>query len=141
MGVPLDPYIELYRVRLFRTREQSNTSHRLQRRSQVVPSPLQAIAHLYYRRSAKEAPEWAQPLIDSLPDSPVSPERLVELYNDAFASGEMMPHQFTGFVKCPKCDAGQEFFEPYEAYDDHSGRGVRGFRCSKCGYELSGEDI
>lgn len=107
-----------------------------------------AIAHWYYRRSSKEVPDWANrtpdwaiPLIEKLPDAPVSQERLIELYNEAVATGELQPHQFTGFLKCPNCGAGQEYFEPYEASDPRYDMHIRGFRCSKCGYELSGDEV
>jgi len=99
------------------------------------------IAHWYYRRAAKEAPEWAQPLIDKLPDAPISQERLVTLYNEAIESGEIDPHAFTGYTRCPKCGASQEYFEPWEAWDNVRGDGYRGFRCGKCKYEISGGEV
>lgn len=37
------------------------------------------IAHVYYRQSSKNAPEWAQPLIDSLPETEPSQEELLKL--------------------------------------------------------------
>jgi hypothetical protein len=38
------------------------------------------IAHAYYRWSSVHPPNWARPLIEHLPQSPPSPERLVQLY-------------------------------------------------------------
>ncbi|EAZ97169.1 hypothetical protein [Marinobacter sp. ELB17] len=37
------------------------------------------ITHIYYRQSSKTAPEWAQPLIDSLPATQPSQDELLKL--------------------------------------------------------------
>jgi len=37
---------------------------------------------VYYRKSSVKAPEWARPLIQSLPDQPISKEEFGKLFDD-----------------------------------------------------------
>jgi len=105
------------------------------------------IAYYYYRQSSKQAPEWAQkapewarPLIEKLPDAPISSERLVRLYHEALEKGKIdFPDPMSGYVECPRCGAPASDFEPWEDYA-HDSRYV-GTRCGKCGKELSGGEV
>lgn len=106
------------------------------------------IAHWYYRRATKETPEWARhvpdwavPLIESLPDSPVSTKRLVELYHKALEHGDISVDPWSGYISCPRCGASSDQFESWEASDPSQDMTFRGRKCGVCGYELSGEEV
>lgn len=106
------------------------------------------ISHWYYRRSSQEAtesaktiPEWAKPLIEKLPDAPVTTERLIELYHEALEIGEIRPDPISGYVKCPKCGASSDQFESWEAGDAARDQLYRGRRCKACGYDVHWEEV
>lgn len=98
------------------------------------------ITHIYYRQSAKVAPKWAQPLIDKLPDAPVSSERLIELYHQALDSGQFIPDPMSGYVACPNCGASSTQFEGWETVDPR-GDLYRGRRCKMCGHDIACEEV
>jgi len=111
------------------------------------------IAHWYYRRAAKEIPEWARntpewaiPLIESLPSAPVSAERLITLYQAALERGDLFPDPESGYIKCPKCGAAKSQFESLWEPDPHRGTSYMGIdlgyrvrRCAACGNDLRRE--
>lgn len=100
------------------------------------------IAHWYYRRASVDTPEWAKPLIDKLPDAPVSIQRLVELYHDALENGEIgRPDPLGGYVACPECGDSSDNFEYWEQTDDARDDTYRGVKCGKCGYDVSWEQL
>jgi hypothetical protein len=94
------------------------------------------VAHVYHQRSSSNAPDWAKPLIESLPDTPVPVERLIELYQDALEAGEFEVDPFSGYIVCPECGAPSSEFESWEDIDDRGDHYV-GRRCGQCGYSLS----
>ena len=63
----------LARVPAWRTRWSSSHS------SSAAACSTWLIAHAYYRRSSVQVPEWARPLVESLPEARPSRERLIEL--------------------------------------------------------------
>src|SRR5277367_533557 len=82
----------------------------------AIPSWL--ISRWFYRRStvempdwAKNVPQWAIPLIESLPEQPVTVERIIQLYQDALDSGKLDPDPLSGYVACPSCGAPSSEFE------------------------------
>jgi hypothetical protein len=105
----------------------------------AVPSWL--ISRFYYRRSTIEVPEWARQLVESLPDHPISTERLTELYHAALERGELHPDPYSGYVACPKCGEPSEQFKGYEATDYEHDRIYRGVQCGACGHEVAGGEI
>jgi len=94
------------------------------------------IAHFYYRRSNTVAPDWAKPLIEKLPDAPITIERLIDLYHEAIETGQVTAHP-SGYVKCPECGVGQEHFKGWEAVDHEREDHYWGFKCDKCNHVLS----
>ena len=104
------------------------------------------ITHRYYRRSTvevptwiHETPEWAIPLIEALPDQPISLDRLIELYQNALDNGEISVDPHSGYVKCPRCGASSSQFESWQDMDDRRGDLYYGMKCRACGCEVSGE--
>lgn len=96
------------------------------------------VAHWYHKRSSTEVPEWAKPLVENLPDQPVSRERLIELYHDALETGAIsMPDPIGGYLACPSCGAPSSEFEPWGAIDPDRGDEYNGFRCGKCKRDVS----
>lgn len=71
----------------------------------VSPLVGWAIAHFYYRLSAKEIPEWAKPIIERLPSEPPSAAALLALFQDALNTGAVEVDPLFGHVACPKCRA------------------------------------
>lgn len=107
-----------------------------------------AIAHRYYRRASRDmdeqaqyVPRWAVPLIESLPDHPVSTARLIELYHSALENGEVSPDPSSGYLACPKCGAPSDEFEPWEAVDHTRDDAYHGVRCGRCGADVSWSEI
>lgn len=98
------------------------------------------ISHWYYRQSSKVIPEWAKPLIDKLPNAPVTPARLVELYHEALETGQFVADPLSGYVACPTCGAASSQFEGWERGDSR-GDLYRGTRCKKCGHEIAGGEV
>ena len=96
------------------------------------------LTHWYYRKSSKEAPEWARSLIDRLPDKPPTIDELIDLYHEAVMGGAIVPHP-SGFVKCPECGAGTERFEPWQVASHELDSIFHGYKCSECNYELTNE--
>ena len=96
------------------------------------------VSHQYYKRSSKEAPEWALPLIEKLPDVPPSTERLLELYQDALDAGDIpFPDPITGRLTCPKCGTSNTEFEMGQG-DNKYGHYVW-VTCPNCGWSDGGE--
>ena len=98
------------------------------------------ISHWYYRKSHTVSPAWAKPLIDKLPDRPVSPARLVELYHEALDTGKLVADPRSGYVACPNCGAPSSEFESWEQGDSR-GDLYRGTRCKKCRHDIWGEEV
>ncbi|WP_348814405.1 hypothetical protein NFG57_12005 [Halomonas sp. H10-59] len=48
------------------------------------------ITHIYHRNSSKNAPEWARPLIDSLPETEPSQEELSKLVQDYVVNNSLV---------------------------------------------------
>ena len=96
------------------------------------------ITYWYYQKSSTNVPEWAKPLIEKLPDSPISIERLVDLYHDAIESGDVTPHP-SGYIKCSECGAGSDYFEPWQVGVPELDSIFHGYKCAKCNYELTSE--
>ncbi|MER9843535.1 hypothetical protein NKJ59_20115 [Mesorhizobium australicum] len=100
----------------------------------------------YYRQSSVETPEWANkvpawaiPLIQKLPDAPVSIERLIDLYHDAIQAGGIQPHP-SGFIKCPECGAGADKFVAWQVAAPELGSLFHGYKCSECNCELTADE-
>jgi hypothetical protein len=92
------------------------------------------VTHMYYQRSVKATPEWARPLIDRFGQEEPTTEQLREYFNEAVASGDIVPHVPSGYVMCPECKAPStalEYGESQYPGRDYSGSYVR---CSKCGW-------
>lgn len=96
-----------------------------------------ALTHGYYRRSSTKAPEWAKQLIERLPDSPPSKERLLEIVQESIDKGEILVDSLTGHVACPECNHSAETFEKQVFGDDRHTIVVTS--CSNCGWSQSDE--
>src|SRR5215471_2616808 len=56
------------------------------------------ITRHYYRKSSIDVPEWAKPILRSLPQNPPSKEKLLELFQDALQRGDVAPDPVLGHV-------------------------------------------
>jgi hypothetical protein len=95
------------------------------------------ITHAYYRHSSKIAPDWAQPLIAKLPDSPPTKERLLELVQEYIGKGEVKVNDPTGHIACPECANSAEHFEQKVFGDEHHTIVVTS--CPACGWSQTDE--
>lgn len=95
------------------------------------------IAHSYYRKSSKEPPDWAKPIIAKLPDEPPTKEKLIELFQDSLDKGEAEIDPIFGYVACPQCKASAKDFEKSGFGDDHATIAI--VSCPHCGWSNSTE--
>lgn len=95
-----------------------------------------ALSHWYYKRSVKTIPDWVQPLLNKLPDAPVSVERLVELYNEARSDGRLDPDAWSSLIKCPHCKAPSAQFKHFDAEVEGDDSGFLSVGCKQCGREV-----
>ena len=99
------------------------------------------ITDAYHRRSSTQVPIWAKPLIDSLPDSPVSSDRLIELYQQALETGDIdVDPMGSGYVVCPNFGAPASEFEGWQG-NDARGDMYYGSKCSRCGHVLTSTEV
>ena len=93
------------------------------------------ITHWYHKKSEKEAPEWAKPLIDSLPQEEPSTEELLAIVQNAINEGSVSPHPIFSHVACPECKAPiDELQETF--YDHEHGYFVTAeLECPHCGWK------
>ena len=90
------------------------------------------VTHLYYKKSSKEIPSWAEDIVDRLPETPPTEQKLLELFQDSLDSGKVSPHHVVGHVACPECKTPQDQFEE-DGYSDAEGyRGVIVVSCPNC---------
>ena len=118
----------LARVPAWRTRWSSSHS------SSAAACSTWLIAHAYYRRSSVQVPEWARPLIESLPEARPSRERLIELFNEAIAEGDLVPDGNFGYVACPRCKAPTSEFGTTRQHDERFDDDYLVIRCKRCGW-------
>jgi hypothetical protein len=94
------------------------------------------IAHIYYKKSAAHIPDWAKSLIERLPEERPSPDRLLELFEDALQKGEIDPDPVFGHVACPVCKSPSKDFKK-KVYSDENDRSVMIIECPHCGWSDS----
>lgn len=76
------------------------------------------IAHLYYRQSSRQAPEWAKPLIDMLPDKALTESQLISLVqkytqeNPIAESGVNANGEYLRYYNSVQVCKGRFFVEP-----------------------------
>lgn len=95
------------------------------------------ITHLYYRKSSSQVPEWAKPLIEKLPDTPPTKEKLLELVQEYLNRGEVVVNEPTGHIACPECGNTAEQFQQ-EVFGDHR-HTVVVTSCPACGWSQTDE--
>ena len=93
-----------------------------------------AITHLYYRRSSKDIPEWAKPLIERFPISPPTIEQIIDFYHDGLEAGEYFPDHLTGRLTCPKCGAPASDFKGWTQADHRTDSMYAIVECPHCGW-------
>lgn len=90
------------------------------------------IAHLYYRRSSKETPEWAKDIIENLPADPPTLSQLIRLFQKHLDSGDIKIHPVFQIVACPKCGVPASTLEEKVFGDDTHTIVVA--TCPSCGW-------
>jgi len=92
------------------------------------------VTHLYYQRSVTSTPPWAKDLIDRFGQEEPSAEQLRKYFNEAVASGDIVPHVPSGYVMCPQCKVSSDNLVYGES--QYPGRDAFGsyVKCSKCGW-------
>jgi ribosomal protein L37E len=99
------------------------------------------ITHLYHRHSSKQAPEWADEwlkgLIEKLPDTPPTKERLLELVQEYLKQGNAVVNEPAGHIACPECANSAENFEQSVCGDDSHTIVITS--CPACGWSQSDE--
>ena len=93
------------------------------------------ITHLYYRKSGTEIPEWAKPIIESLPSQEPTAEELLAIVQNAINEGHVSPHPIFRHVACPECKTPIDEMEE-EAYEhEHGYFTTVEITCPKCGWK------
>jgi hypothetical protein len=95
------------------------------------------ITYVYYRKSSVDVPEWAKPIVESLPQNPPSKEKLLELFQAALQRGEVAPDPVLGHVACPECHAPSSEFRHTTFGDDAHTIVVA--TCPRCGWSEHAE--
>ena len=90
------------------------------------------LAHIYYKKSSKEIPDWAKPIIKKLPQLQPSTNELLELFQEALNSGDIIPDPILGHVACPNCKAPASDFEGKGFGDENHTIIVK--TCPHCGW-------
>jgi hypothetical protein len=90
------------------------------------------ITHIYYKKSSKEIPDWAKPIIKKLPQSKPTRAKLLKLFQDALNTGDIIADPMLGHVACPKCKAPASDFEEQLFEDEH--HTVVSKTCPHCGW-------
>jgi hypothetical protein len=91
------------------------------------------IAHSYYRKSKSNVPDWAEPLIERLPQIAPREEELISIFQDLINEGKITPHPVFQYVACPKCKGPLEDLKETVSGDDYVD--VLGIECPHCGYD------
>jgi len=95
------------------------------------------ITRHYYRKSSIDVPEWAKPILRSLPQNPPSKEKLLELFQAALQRGDVAPDPVLGHVACPECHAPSSEFRHTTVGDDAHTIVVA--TCPRCGWSEHAE--
>jgi hypothetical protein len=90
------------------------------------------VTHIYYKKSSTEIPDWAKPIIDKLPQSQPSESELLELFQEALNSGDIIPDPILGHVACPNCKSPASDFEEKGFGDEYHTIVVK--TCPHCGW-------
>lgn len=90
------------------------------------------VAHIYYRKTLTQVPEWAKPWVEGLPQEPLSNDQLLEYFQDALNEGVVTPDPLVGHVACPECKASAKDFEQQIFGDDIYT--VINVSCPHCGW-------
>ncbi|MBN1253595.1 MAG: hypothetical protein JXA16_15760 [Bacteroidales bacterium] len=89
-------------------------------------------SHIYYKKSSKEIPEWAKPIIAKLPVSKPTSGELLQLFQEALNTGDVSIDPLFGNVACPKCNAPLKELEEKNYGDDNYTIVVK--NCPYCGW-------
>jgi hypothetical protein len=92
------------------------------------------VTHIYYKKSSTKIPDWAKPIIDKLPQSQPTESELLELFQEALNSGDIVPDPIFGHVACPNCKAPASDFEKKEFYEDERCFTFVDITCPHCGW-------
>ena len=95
------------------------------------------ISHLYYKQSSIKVPPWAKEIIDKFPEVPPTKQKLLELFQDSLADGEVEIHPILGIVACPDCKAPISEFRENAFGDDNVT--IASITCTHCGWNQSVE--
>lgn len=95
------------------------------------------ITHLYYQKSSKKVPAWAEGIIDRLPEVPPTKEKLLELFQESLTDGDVEIHSVFGIVACPECKA--PIRELKESVFGNDGVTIVTISCPYCGWNKSSE--
>lgn len=90
------------------------------------------ISHIYYKKSSKQIPDWAKPIIAKLPEEQPTKDKLLELFQDALDKKDVHVDPLIGHVACPKCKASAKDFKKTVFGDDtHT---IVVVECPYCGW-------
>jgi len=95
------------------------------------------VAHIYYKKSSREIPDWAKPIIEKLPQSKPTDAELLELFQEALSTGDVLPDPILGHVACPNCKAPASDFKEEGFGDEHHTIVVK--TCPHCGWSEHAE--
>ncbi len=90
------------------------------------------VTHIYYQKSSNEIPDWAKQLVEKLPQSKPSEAELLELFQQALNTGEIVPDPLLGHVACPDCKAPASDFKDKSFGDEYHTIIVKS--CPHCGW-------
>ncbi len=97
------------------------------------------LAHAYYKKSSKNIPDWAKPLVEKLPKSRPTDSELLKIFEEALDTGSIVQDPVFGHVACPNCYAPASDFEEKGHTDLYSERTYVFVTCPHCGWSDGGE--
>jgi hypothetical protein len=100
---------------------------------------LNRVVYYYvgYKKSTKEIPDWAKPIIEKLPQSKPTEAELLKLFQEALNTGDVVPDPIFGYVACPNCKAPASDFQEDGFGDEHHTIVVK--TCPHCGWSEQAE--
>jgi len=96
-----------------------------------------AVTHFYYKKASTDIPDWAKQIVEKLPQSKPTESELLELFQEALDTGDVVPDPILGYVACPNCKAPASDFEEKGFGDEYHTIVVK--TCPHCGWSETAE--